>query len=646
MQPTMYSERLLMTVKTTAPSASRSLLVFLFVFLFLVLFSNPFMSVVFAQQSSSTAQPTPDSSAPAPAAPSPTQKETVIVTGTFIPAPLSENDRSVVLFDARENSLLFASGVDYLRYDPAVDLQQRAPDGVQVDLTILGSTFAETLVLVNGQRMDDAQTSHHDMDIPLSPEAVSRIEVLHGAGSTFYGSDAMGGAVNFVTAPAEASELRLRAGLGDDGFNQEHIFGSLLVKNWSETVAADRDFSTGFISDRDFRSSVASSETRYKSSLGLTDVLIAGSDRPFGARDFYGDYPSWERTKNWFASAQQDLGERTSASFGYRRHSDEYILVRDNPALYENNHIDQSWQAALRRHDSLGDNSTLSYGAETQGDSIESNNLGEHARNREALYANLDFRALHRFSSSAGAREEVFSGGMAVFAPALAGGLWLTRDLKLRASGSRGFRLPTYTDLYYSDPSTIGNPLLKPESAWSFDAGADWTPAQRVSAGLTFFQRWDSDVIDYVQAAPGQPYQATNVQRLHFTGVEAQAQLHLPHEQHIQLAYTFLHGNQQPLPGEVSRYVFNYPSHAGIFGWTGAWRDFLVARTRVGVTQRFEQEAYPVWDLAIARQAGVIRPYLQLTNLSNTGYEEIPGVLMPSRSIIAGMELVLTKKSH
>ena len=45
-------------------------------------------------------------------------------------------------------------------------------------------------------------------------------------------------------------------------------------------------------------------------------------------------------------------------------------------------------------------------------------------------------------------------------------------------------------------------------------------------------------------------------------------------------------------------------------------------------------------------QNGIIRPYLQLANLSNTGYEEIPGVLMPSRSVIAGMELVLTRKSR
>jgi outer membrane cobalamin receptor len=581
---------------------------------------------------------------PAPGQTGARQIDSIVVMGTFVPAPLSENDRSVESLDTREEPLIFESVADYLRLDPAVDLRQRAPGGVQSDLSILGSTFAETLVLLDGLRLNDAQSAHHNMDIPVPLEALSRIEVLHGAGSTFYGADAMGGAVEFISAPAKATELRLLAGMGNQGFNQEHVFASFLLKDWSETIAADRDFSSGFRPDRDFRSTSVSSETRFHSALGTTAVLLAGSDRPYGADQFYGNFPSWERTKNWFASAQQDLGEHTSAAFGYRRHSDQFVLFRKDPSIYENNHIDQSWQAVLRRHQSLGDNSTISYGAEGQGDTIDSNNLGHHVRNREAIYGNVDFRALRRFSLSAGAREEFFSRGTSVFAPGIAAGLWLKPVIKLRAGVSRGFRLPTYTDLYYMDPANVGNPLLKPESAWSLEAGADWTPGNRLSAGLTFFQRWDRNVIDYVQFAPGQPYQATNVQRLHFTGFEVNVDLDLPRQQQVRIAYTFLHGDQALLPGSVSRYAFTYPSHEAVFAWTGSWRQLVAARTRVGITQRFQRDPYPVWDFSVARKTGRLRPYLQLANLSNTGYSEIPGVLIPSRSVVGGVELVLTGK--
>ena len=93
----------------------------------------------------------------------------------------------------------------------------------------------------------------------------------------------------------------------------------------------------------------ASSESWVSSKLGISDLLFAASDRSFGANQFYGPYNSWERTKGWFASGRQEFGSRTVAAFGYRRHTDEYILARNNPSPYENNHIDGSWQASLRR---------------------------------------------------------------------------------------------------------------------------------------------------------------------------------------------------------------------------------------------------------------------------------------------------------
>jgi vitamin B12 transporter len=59
--------------------------------------------------------------------------------------------------------------------------------------------------------------------------------------------------------------------------------------------------------------------------------------------------------------------------------------LRDDPSVYENNHIDKSWQADIRRHDNLSRNSTLFYGGEGIQESIDSNNLGDHDRSRGAV---------------------------------------------------------------------------------------------------------------------------------------------------------------------------------------------------------------------------------------------------------------------
>src|SRR5215471_18583195 len=110
---------------------------------------------------------------------------------------------------------------------------------------------------------------------------------------------------------------------------------------------------------------------------------------------------------------------------------------------------------------------------------------GIHARDRGAGYVNFDLQSFNRVFLSLGGREEIFSGGRSEFAPTVAAGIWIRNGLRLRASVSRAFRLPTYTDLYYNDPANVGNPRLKPESAWGFEAGPEWNAGKRITAHLT-----------------------------------------------------------------------------------------------------------------------------------------------------------------
>jgi iron complex outermembrane receptor protein len=379
--------------------------------------------------------------------------------------------------------------------------------------------------------------------------------------------------------------------------------------------------------------------------------MLATSDRSFGANQFYGPFNSWERTKSWFASARQELGSRTVAAFGYRRHTDEFILLRDNPSVYENNHKDGSWQASLRHTIPIATPSLLLLGLEADGDSINSFNfsgdvtsfaLGIHARNRGAGYIDLDLRpAKKRWNLSAGAREEIFSGGAQAFAPQLSGSLRVTRQLKLRASSGYGFRIPTYTDLYYSDPTTIGNPNLKPESAWSGDGGVDWVPSTRLCLSVTGFYSRQHDAIDYVRANPTVKWQAVNLSGLRFSGVESTFTWIPTRSQSVNISWTGLYGAQNALNGLQSEYIFNYPVQNIHASWTVTFRHAFAVVNSVQLAQRYQQTVYPVWNASLTHDSGKIRPYLRLSNLSNTGYQEITGVAMPGRSITGGFAVQL-----
>jgi iron complex outermembrane receptor protein len=595
-------------------------------------------NVTAQNKSNASTTPIPSSSLQPPS-------ETVVVTGTFAPAPLGEIDRSVSVIETSTTPLLFNHWIDYLQTDSSIDLRRRAPNGVQSDLSLRGSSFGETLILLDGFRMDDAQSGHHDLDLPLPTESLDRIEILRGAGSTLYGSDAIGGAVNFITADPTQSELRLSAGVGNFGINQQAGSFSFLAKHWDEKISAARDFSTGFMPDRDYRSLTLLSNTGIKTDWGRTLLLLAYGDKPYGANQFYGNFNSWERTKSWFAAIKQDLGANTEFDLGYRRHSDVFVLIRNHPEIYENNHITASWQAALRRKKPVRQNVTLFYGGEGDHDAIDSNNLGSHARDRGAAYVDLDLRAVSRFSLSLGTREEIFSGKGTQFTPTVGGGVWLKPQLRFRASVGRAYRLPTYTDLFYSDPSTVGNANLKPESAWSYEAGVQWHSLGRLQVDATFFQNRERNVIDYVKFFVGDINHAENIQKLNFTGVESSLSVRFSDSQTVDCSYTWIHGTQQALNQFASsQYVFNYPINNAVIGWEGRLRGDFLARTRIGIAQRFDRNPYAVWDADFVRHFGSLGLRLSLSNLVDIRYQEVAGVNNPGRSAVVGVEYVIRSK--
>jgi iron complex outermembrane receptor protein len=606
-------------------------------------------AIILVLSCAALAQNAPDANAPDQSKNNlPRHEEKLVVTGSYDAVPLEETDRSVSTIDVGQSPVTYRNWADALEQDPSLDVQQRAP-GTSADLSIRGATFGETLILVNGLRLNDVQTGHNNLDVPFPFESVRRVEVLKGSGSTLYGSDAMGGAVNFITSVPDHSEIRLGAGIGNWGTNQQNGALTLARKQFDEQLTFVRELSTGFISNRDYRNLAIASETGINTALGRSDVLLGISDRPYGAQGFYGAYPSWERGKGWLAAWTQPIGTQTSADFAYRRHTDEFILFRADPSIYENNHISTDYQAALRRYEKIRENMRVYYGVEGLREHIDSTNLGTHTRDQGSVYASFDARALRRFSFNAGVREELYTGGRQVFSPSVSGAYWVTSRVKLRASASHAFRLPTYTELYYTDPVDLGNPFLKPESAWSYEGGVQLLIRPGMVVEADVFHRRDRNVIDYVRSDPSLPYVAENIQNLNFTGAEVSLRWQLPRQQRVELSYTGLQGRAAALNGLQSKYAFNYPINAGVATWWGKLPGGFDSRFRAAALQQrvtnqtnlqlFDSTAYPLVEWTVGREFRYVTPYVQLTNLTDTKYQEIPGVPMQGRGVIAGMEL-------
>ena len=209
---------------------------------------------------------------------------TVVVTGSSEPVPLAEADRDVTETPlSPPQRLLVDSWFNLLALDPALDLRQRSPGGFLADLSMRGATFGQTLVLLNGLRVNDAQTGHFNLDLPVPIEMITSLEVLKGAGSTLYGSDAIGGVVNIRTQPRDTPDFRLLGALGNFGTNEEHAVAAVRHQQAFEELAVSRDFSSGFTQNRDYRNLAVGSLSSLSTKRGATSLLLAYSDRPYGA---------------------------------------------------------------------------------------------------------------------------------------------------------------------------------------------------------------------------------------------------------------------------------------------------------------------------------------------------------------------------
>ena len=143
----------------------------------------------------------------------------------------------------------------------------------------------------------------------LPTSALERIEVLPGAGSALYGSDAIGWDRQFHHRDLRCTrKLRAGAAIGNFGINQETFSAGFVASRLDEQLDVARDFSTGFIPDRDYRSLTIFSNTGAQTALGRSLIMLGLGDKPFGANQFYGDYSQWERTKSWFAGIEARPG--------------------------------------------------------------------------------------------------------------------------------------------------------------------------------------------------------------------------------------------------------------------------------------------------------------------------------------------------
>lgn len=581
--------------------------------------------------------------------------DTVIILGSRLPAALPGLLRPVGVADPGEDTPA-RSIPDLLASLPAVEVNQRQLFGTQSDLGIRGSTFEQVQVLLDGWDVGDAQTGHHNLDLPLDLADVARLEVLRGHGSALYGANAFGGVLNVV--PRAAADRRGgELALGGGGF--ETRLGRLRLESGAGDALGLRGkawLSGAWLrtdGDRpgtDARNTTVSLRAAGDAGWGELELLSGYADRAFGALDFYAPFPSFEETETAFAGIKlrTDLSDAVvlEQRLGGRRHHDRFVLLRDEADVYVNEHVTRRAVAETRLRVEAGHGLAVAVGAEGLYEDIRSDGiragvagpaLGDHERRR--VSGSFEVSGRHApLLWSLGARLD----GRSETRPRLSRSAALSLDLddgvRLRASAGTVFRIPTLTELHYEDPANRGDPGLSPEHGWSWDAGGDvrqgaWT------AGWEYFTRHERDLIDWARPADAAdaPWRALNIATGEVRGWTQTYRLETPRGDAFFLGHTYI-DRERSLPDDhLGKYDFLAPRHLFSSGAAVGAGRHLRLTSLLRFRERSDGAGHWTCDLRAAWFRGPWRLDLDASNVFDRRYEEVPGVPLPGRLVTVVM---------
>lgn len=494
------------------------------------------------------------------------------------------NRREQLLLDVAEpTTLIDLSQIQDTGARSAKDvLVEQAGSGIQVNagggqgyISLNGIPNKGVLVLVNGRRYlgKDANGNFNLEDLQLA--GIERIEVVKGAGSALYGSDALGGVVNFITRTPDEPGVENSATLTGGSYGDFRANDTLSFRGEKGGIAATGGYRSydGFDLQPDNPQTIGQPGSRWWSASGIADYEIT----PRLVGRFFGDYQDRQIDPYYFAGATQlassvynsirDLKRYTLApelellpssntslllQYNYGRYlRDETRVFRQDgssvpqPPWREWNQELKltgrwTWKAAGKENPLQGGyefrKEKLSRGTLTP--ATPENPLGVDTKQREinVLWLQQEVN-VGQLTLTGGVRYDDYSDFGSEWSPKASALVAITPEHRVRASFGHGFRPPYFGELYLNiPPFFVGNPELVPEKADTYSGGYSYASSKAQLSADGFYNRV-KDGIEF--DLTGFPFTYANLSRYNSYGINLAAAVNLPGGFTPSVSYTY-----------------------------------------------------------------------------------------------------------
>jgi len=577
--------------------------------------------------------------------------ETVEIQGKFTATPYKNANQNIAVITKEEIANSPAKSIDeILQQIPGMDIRRRGANGVQSDIGFRGSSSEQVLLLLNGIRMNDSQTGHNTMNVPVDLDDVERIEVVKGPAARRFGQNAYAGVINIITRTGPGKKVKISADGGDYetyglGFNAK-----LGNEKFSNTLQANSASSEGYMHNTDYEIRNVFYQGKLNIKNGDLRLQAGFSEKKFGANGFYSSPLATEQYEEVQASVvslahQQNFGQfRLNSNVYWRRGQDMYLFNRSKPEIYRNMHIGNNVGGEVNGsyQSSLG---TTGLGVELRKEFLASNNLGNRERFVSQVFFEHHFSLLdQKLNITPGVSWANYSGEGNFFYPGIDVGYDFNPNHKIYGNVAKVHRVPTFTDLYYVSKTEQGNPDLVPENAVYAEVGYQFR-TQNVLAKVSGFLRSANNSIDWTKTSLNEAvWYAQNVGDTSVKGIEAELNHRVLRWLKYSVGYTYLDNTIKSSDTFVSRYVLDNLKHQLIAKLETKFLEYFTNEVVYRYNDRLNLGSYNLLDEKLSFVKKDFSVYILVNNVTNTIYTETFGVKMPNRWFHVGFTYTINIK--
>jgi len=500
-------------------------------------------------------------------------------------------------------------------YSSSVDLRKRSVFGIQQDISLRGSIFEDNFVSLEGIKINDPQTGHFNLELPLTSADLEEMEIFKNSQK-----------INFILKRPKEKGFFLRSSFGQYALWEKLMSFNFPLKEIKNRISLEHKISSGARQDTDFEIYNSSYHTLWEEDNKEIEFLFGYTKRDFGADSFYSvKYPHQEEhTDQKFFSLKTKLEEEffnLNNTLYLRRHQDKYILNRHNPPAYTNYHTTYVYGENLE-FDFSNDFFLL---FDIKREKITSTKLNNHRRLSKGLSLGIKDKKILDFIFNISGGFDYYENWEYLENYHLGFGYFLKDNLKLRFSFDRIWRVPSFTELYYSDPVNIGNRNLGIQKSNNFEWGWDFF-RDNLNLNFGFFLRDQSDTIDWVKNISSDPWQAENIGDLNVYGFDFYSEFNLKDRllNKFSLGYTYLNLDREN-PYNFSKYVFDYNRHKFVSNLELNFKGISL-NLITNFSKPIDRKEYITFDLKIEKKISNFKLSLEGINIFNRDYEEMKDI--------------------